>query len=97
MSKTHDLGSRMELSLIARIRQAAHMYKAAPAKVDALESYVSALECLAEYVSAKCLESHNNITPLPVRQVALPETARPRIASRVIPFPSRDNAPLTAA
>ena len=58
MSKlsTQELDLQIQLTLVARIRQAARMYKTAPAEAGpaALQSYVAALECLAEHVTAKC-------------------------------------------
>jgi hypothetical protein len=58
MSKvsTQDPDLQIQLSLVARIRQAAMWYQAAPAEAssDALQSYLASLECLAEHVAAKC-------------------------------------------
>ena len=103
MSKasTQEFDLQIQLSLVARIRHAAHMYKAAPSETAALRSYVSALECLAEYIAAKCRESQpTRETPLPaprLRRHPLSEVAKPRTENRVIPFPSPEGAPLPAA
>src|SRR5580698_4615225 len=105
MSKAsnQELDLQIQLSLVARIRQAGHRLKDSPAEETALRSYVSALECLAEYVSAKCQESHpqpERATPLAMprlRKPAVSETAKPKSGSRVIPFPSQEHAPLGAA
>jgi hypothetical protein len=54
-SSTQELDQRIQLSLVTSIRHAASAYNAAPetAAPAALETYLSALEGLAEYVAAK--------------------------------------------
>jgi len=54
-SSIQELDMRIQLSLVTSIRQAASAYNAAPAIAApaALETYLSALESLAEYVAAK--------------------------------------------
>ena len=54
-SSTQELDLRIQLSLVTSIRHAASAYNAAPATEvpAALETYLSALERLAEYVAAK--------------------------------------------
>jgi hypothetical protein len=107
MSKlsAQELDLQIQLSLVARIKQAAHMYKAAPAEAGsaALESYVAALECLAEHIAAKCRGSRLTLkTTDPAHRLRaarhLPEPVKPGSDCRVIPFPSATgNPPLTAA
>ena len=86
---SEELDLRIQFSLVTRIRQAATVYKAAHPEVRSAElrQYLSALECLAEYVAAK-------------RRRPRPVTAMPKTASRVIPFPQQQpnsSGPLTAA
>jgi hypothetical protein len=104
MSKSshRDLELQIQLSLVARVRQAAHLYRSAPAENAALQSYVSALECLAEYVATKCQETQP-VSEIPAtprlrgrQQLALTPKP-PRAEGRVIPFPSSAGAPLPAA
>ena len=54
-SSTQELDLRIQLSLVTSIRHAGSAYNAAPAAAApaALETYLSALEGLAEYVAAK--------------------------------------------
>lgn len=102
-----ELDWQIQLSLVAKIRQAAHLYRSSPEEPEspALLSYVAALECLAEYVAAKCRESRLVLEreapayPLPVRR-HLYAAARLRTESRVIPFPAPNNggsSPLNVA
>jgi hypothetical protein len=102
-----ELDRQIQLALIAKIRQAAHLYKGAPEEPEspALLSYVAALECLAEYVAARCresrpaLESAVPLHPLYGRR-QLSAVAKLRTGPRVIPFPSshgRDPSPLNVA
>jgi hypothetical protein len=81
------------------------MYKTAPAEAGpaALQSYVAALECLAEHVTAKCRGARlSQETAVPVQRLRsghhLPEPVKPGSERRVIPFPSANGtSPLTAA
>jgi len=109
MSKlsTHELDFAIQLSLVAKVKEAAHRYAAEPAESgsSALQAYISALECLAEHIEAKCHESLLfKTTALPVHRLraknSLSATAKPRAGHRVIPFPAGVGAggsPLTAA
>jgi len=108
MSKlsTHDLDRAIQLSLVAKIKEAARRYTAEPAESGsaALQAYISALECLAEHIEAKCHESRLfQTTALPadrLRKNSLSATAKPRAGHRVIPFPAAHGSggsPLTAA
>jgi hypothetical protein len=94
MSKvsTQELDLQIQLSLVAKIRQAANTYKTAPGEAGsaALQSYIAALECLAEHIATRCRGS----------QVALETSQRlngeqPRVIR--FPGPSGSGAPLTAA
>jgi hypothetical protein len=93
MSKTNELDLQIQHSLVARIRQAAHSYQAAPTETRALESYVTALESLAAYVSAKCREAQ----PIPFPERPVSDAPKAKSISRVIQFPSPVRAPLGAA
>jgi hypothetical protein len=109
MSKTlQDLDLQVQFSLVTRIRQAANTYKAAHPEVCSteLQQYLSALECLAEYVAAKRRDWHVLLEVPAVSQRLrtkrqLPETATPKTVFRVIPFPHQPHgsgpSPLTAA
>jgi hypothetical protein len=107
MSKlsAEELERQIEVSLVARIRHAAHLYEIAPLEAGsaALQSYVAALECLAEHVAAKFRASRRTIeTVIPTDRFHaghhLAGPAKPRTDHRVIPFPSvNGNSPLTAA
>jgi hypothetical protein len=109
MSKlsTHELELAIQLSLVAKVKEAAQRYMAEPAESasSAQQAYISALECLAEHIEAKCHESRLfKTTALPVDRLrarnSLSETAKPRTGHRVIPFPAVRGAggsPLTAA
>lgn len=100
-----ELDLKIQLSLVAKIRQAAHLYKSAPEEPEspALLSYVAALECLAEYVAARCRESRPSLEtaaptyPLPVKRhlyaAARLASARLRTECRVIPFPAPNGGP----
>jgi hypothetical protein len=54
-SNAPELGRNIQFLLVTKIRQAASVYRAAPAgsSADALSTYVAALETLAEYVADK--------------------------------------------
>jgi hypothetical protein len=108
MSKlsTPELDLEIQLSLVAKIRQTAQRYKIAPAESGsaALQAYIAALECLAQHIEARCgasrltrtifLPAHRSRARHPIS-----ETAKPRSASRVIPFPAANSgaSPITAA
>jgi len=101
MSKlsTHELDLAIQLSLVAKVREAGQRYMAEPGESasSAVRAYISALECLAEHIEAKCHESRLFQTPL---NNPLSATAKPRTGHRVIPFPAAQGAggsPLTAA
>jgi hypothetical protein len=95
MSKisTQELDLQIQLSLVSKIREAARRYKAEPAESGsaALQSYVSALECLAEHIETKCRGLR--LAQEALRAQRLRKSANPR----VIPFPSDGASPLTAA
>lgn len=102
MPKTpsEELDLRFQWSLVNRIRQAANACKAAPmdAGSAALQSYMSALESLAEYVAAKCQESPIPIEyPLRSQRMRVkrhgPDTVRPKTDRRIIPFPTPPDRP----
>jgi hypothetical protein len=105
MSKvsTHELDMQIQLSLVAKIRQAAQRYKSEPAEEGstALLSYIAALEGLAEHIEAKTRGARLAYeTELRAERLKLPisETAKPRPGQRVIQFPASNGAsPLTAA
>ena len=111
MSKltAEELDLRIRLSLIARIRQAGHVYKAAPPETGspALQSYVAALECLAEHIDARTRKECRGTGPslataVPTHQLRvrypLPEPVKAATGRRVIPFPVTNGAsPFTAA
>jgi hypothetical protein len=108
MSKlsTHELDLAIQLSLVAKVKKAAQRYMAEPAESGstAQQAYISALECLAEHIEAKCHESRLFQTAaLPANRLSknsLSATAKPRTGHRVIPFPAAHGAggsPLTAA
>jgi len=106
MSKlsTHELDLETQLSLVAKIRQAAQRYQAAPAESGsaALQAYISAVECLARHIEARCDASHLARTipiaaPRARARHAIAVTAKPRTAHRVIPFPAAAASPITAA
>jgi hypothetical protein len=102
-----ELDRQIQLALVAKIRQAAHLYKGAHSEPGspALQAYVAALECLAEHIASKCRESR------PTTEIAVPlrflhgkrhlsAVAKLRTESRVIPFPSANGggpSPLNAA
>jgi len=100
-----EMDLQIQLSLVAKIRQAAHLYKAAPTEPGsaALQSYVAALERLADHIAAKCRGSELFMQSVDSANVHrnrhhLPQSARPRTGSRVIPFPSASGpTPFTAA
>ena len=106
MSKisTQELDLQIQLSLVAKIRQAAQCYKAEPAEPGsaALQSYVAALECLAEHIDTKCrgmrLAQETALRAERLRKNARDAAAKAGANPRVIPFPSANGAsPLTAA
>jgi len=106
MSKvaTHELDLQIQISLVAKIRQAAQRYKSEPAGPDsaALQSYVAALECLAEHIEAKTrgsqLAHETELRAERLRQYHMSETAKPKSDQRVITFPATNgSSPLTAA
>jgi hypothetical protein len=96
------LDLQIQISLVAKIRQAAQRYKSEPAGPDsaALQSYVAALECLAEHIEAKTrgsqLAHETELRAERIRQMS--ETAKPKSDQRVIAFPATNgSSPLTAA
>jgi len=104
MSKTssHELDLQIQLTLVAKIRQAAQRYKSEPAGSDtaALLSYVAALEGLAEHIEAKTrgsqLANETQIRAERLRRHAASEATH--TDQRVIAFPAAGGAsPLTAA
>jgi hypothetical protein len=109
MSKlsTHELDLAIQLSLVAKVKEAARRYMAEPAESasTAQQAYISALECLAEHIEAKCRESQLfQTSALAAHRLrskhCLSETAKSRTGHRVIPFPAARGAggsPLTAA
>jgi hypothetical protein len=105
MSKvaTHELDLQIQISLVAKIRQAAQRYKSEPAGPDsaALQTYVAALEGLAEHIEAKTrgsqLARETELRADRLRQHALSETAKPRSDQRVIAFPTSGSSPQNAA
>jgi hypothetical protein len=109
MSKlsTHELDLAIQLSLVAKVKEAARRCTAEPAESGstALRAYISALECLAEHIEAKCRESRlfqtSELSAQRFRgKNSLSETAKPRASHRVIPFPAAHGpggSPLTAA
>jgi hypothetical protein len=104
---TNELDLAIQLSLVAKVKEAARRYTAEPAESasTALQAYISALECLAEHIEAKCHESRLfQTTALPANRLraknSLSATAKSRTGHRVIPFPAAQGAggsPLTAA
>jgi hypothetical protein len=104
---TQELDLAIQLSLVAKIKEAAQRYTPEPAESGstALRAYISALECLAEHIEAKCRESVLFHTPaLPAHRLggrnSLSAVAKPRTSHRVIPFPTArgsDDSPFTAA
>lgn len=100
-----ELDLQIQLALVAKIRQAAHMYKATPVEPGsaALQSYVAALERLADHIAARCRGSQ------PYLEIAVPAhaphdrrhfsaSAKTKSGPRVIPFPSANGpSPFTAA
>lgn len=88
MSKESTLEVNIPCSLVAAVKQAAQRYRATPdrGRSAALESYVTALEVLADYVSSR--------SPVPIdgsaraEQIrrAAPARAHSRAGSTVIPF-----------
>ncbi len=106
MSKvaTHELDLQIQISLVAKIRQAAQRYKSEPAGPDsaALLSYVAALEGLAEHIEAKTrgsqLARETELRAERLRQQIVAESAKQRGDQRVISFPAANGtSPLTAA
>jgi hypothetical protein len=105
MSKlsTQQLDLHIQLSLVARIREAAQRYQAEPVESGSttLESYIAALEHLAEHIELKCrgaLISETAALPAQrLRKQTLSETAKHKTGERVIPFPASGGSPLTAA
>ncbi|HEX3743946.1 MAG TPA: hypothetical protein VHW09_08445 [Bryobacteraceae bacterium] len=105
MSKesTHELDLQIQLSLVAKIRQAAQRYKAEPLEPGSasLLAYVAALESLADHIDARCrgsqLTHETEMRTLQLRKQLLSETDKARATHRVIPFPSAGNSPITAA
>ena len=104
---THELDLAIQLSLVAKVKEAAQRYTAEPAECGstALRAYISALECLAEHIEAKCRESQLFETAAFSAhrfraKNSLSETARPTTGHRVIPFPAAHGSggwPFTAA
>jgi hypothetical protein len=106
MSKvsTHELDMQIQLSLVAKIRQAAQRYKSEPAEEgsSALLSYIAALEGLAEHIEAKTrgarLAYETELRAERFRKLPMSETSKPRADQRVIQFPAANGTtPLTAA
>jgi len=106
MSKlsTRELDLEIQLSLVAKIRQAARQYKAEPAGAGsaALESYIAALETLAQHIEAKCraalIPPVDTLPAQRLRRQTLSDGARSKTGQRVIPFPAASGtSPLTAA
>jgi hypothetical protein len=104
MSKlsTQQMDLQIQLSLVAKIREAARRYRTEPAESDptALQSYIAALELLAEHIELKCrgalISEASALRTQRLRKHALSETAKHKAGERVIPFPG-SGAPLTAA
>lgn len=105
MSKvsTHELDLQIQLSLVAKIREAARRYKAEPLEPGsaALLAYVAALESLANHIEGRCRNSQlsraNELRSERLRKPPLPETAKARGDHRVIPFPVAGATPTSAA
>lgn len=91
-NSSHELDLQIQLSLVAKIRQAAQRYKSEPVEPGsaALLAYVSALEGLADHIDTKC-----RATRL-AQEHPLNEAVK-RSAQRVIQFPASSSSPLTAA
>jgi hypothetical protein len=90
---THESDLQIQLSLVAKIRQAAQRYKSEPVEPGstALLAYVSALECLADHIDTKCRGTR-------LAQGHPLGGAAKRSSHRVIQFPAGgSNSPLTAA
>jgi hypothetical protein len=107
MSKlsTEELDLQIQLTLVARIRHAAHLYRIAPAEAGsaAFQSYVAALECLAEHIAAKCRGARVSLeTAVPAHRLGAAHhpsgPGKPGTERRVIAFPSANgSSPQTAA
>ena len=90
---SHELDLQIQLSLVAKIRQAAQRYKSEPVEPGSatLLAYVSALECLADHIDTKCRGARL------AQEHPLSDAAK-RSAQRVIQFPAGgSNSPFTAA
>jgi hypothetical protein len=88
---THELDLQIQLSLVAKIRQAAQRYKSEPVEPGsaALLAYVVALEGLADHIDTRCRGSQLG------REIEL-RAQRPRQHSvsdqRVLQFPAEKGA-----
>jgi hypothetical protein len=95
---SHELDLQIQLSLVAKIREAAQRYKSEPVDSGstALRSYVAALEKLANHIEAKTRSSQ--LAHATARKHPLPQASTPRTDRRVIAFPSSSgSSPFTAA
>ena len=76
---SHELDLQIQVSLVAKIRQAAQRYKTEPVETDsaAFLAYVSALECLADHIDAKCRAARpvHRVIPFPATGSNSPLTA----------------------
>jgi hypothetical protein len=88
---------RIQFALFGRIREAARAYQAAPAEASsALANYVTALESLAEYVSARWRGLR--LQEAPVKHPPIRADRTSRIIAIAQPTDgSGDATPLTAA
>ena len=109
MSKlsTQELDLAIQLSLVAKVKEAAQRYSAEPVESGstALRAYIAALECLAEHIEGKCRESRLfQASALSAHRLRgknpLTESAKSRTGHQVIPFPAAHGSggsPFTAA
>ena len=104
-SPTQDLDRHIQFSLVSKVRHAANEYHFAPETISpaALETYLFALEALADYVAAKW-RGDRAVLEFPVARKRMKAAsrlpARQESPARIIPFvpPTGGNAsPLTAA
>jgi hypothetical protein len=107
MSKSHveELDKSIQFSLVTKIRHAANTYRAAPASssAEALDTYLAALESLAEYVGSKwrgeCLVPDISTARKRLRVKQRPHTRRAG-TGQLIPFTKAaggSSTPFTAA
>ena len=94
MSKrsTRQVDLKTRLSLVAKIRCAAQLYRAEPAKLAsaALRSYVAALECVPNHVETKCrgpqLFHRNSLLAnrIPAAAARIAAVANPAVANPAV-------------